>query len=108
SAKGTSDRIFALIEARLSDPDLRTGMIAAELGISLRTVQNAFAALATTPSAYIQQRRLELAAERLAAGSSERITEIAYEIGFNDSAYFTRCFRQQYGKSPSEWRARAS
>ena len=29
------------------------------------------------------------------------ISEIAYEVGFNDSKYFTRCFTKQFGISPS-------
>jgi len=31
------------------------------------------------------------------------ITEVAYEVGFNDLTYFARCFRKQYKKSPSEY-----
>ena len=31
------------------------------------------------------------------------ITEVAYEVGFNDLTYFARCFRKQYQKSPSEY-----
>lgn len=108
SPKGTRDRILALIEGRLADPALKTGTLAAELGISLRTVQNVFAAMATTPSAYILQRRLECAAEQLRTRGHDRISEIAFELGFNDSAYFTRCFRHQFGVSPREWRGKGS
>lgn len=104
SPKGTRDRILALVEARLTDPDLKSGTIAAELGISQRTVQNVFAGMATTPSAYIQQMRLKRAAERLAAGGGGSITDLAFELGFNDSAYFARCFRHQFGVAPRDWR----
>lgn len=104
SPKGTRDRILALIEARLGDPDLKTGMIAAELGISLRTVQNIFATMGTTPSAFILEHRLMEAAERLNSTRSASITEVAYATGFNDSAYFTRCFRQRFGTTPRHWR----
>ncbi|MBY0392835.1 MAG: AraC family transcriptional regulator, partial [Novosphingobium sp.] len=30
--------------------------------------------------------------------------EVAFELGFNDSAYFARAFRQRFGVSPREWR----
>lgn len=102
--KGTRDRILALIDARLSDPELKTGMIATELGISLRTVQNVFAAMGTTPSAHILEQRLRKAAEHLASDRPCSITEIAFDFGFNDSAYFTRCFRQRFGTTPRLWR----
>ena len=99
-------RLHALIEARLTDPALSTAMLADELGISPRSVQHMFAQDATTPSAYIQRRRLERAAEMLANDPALSITELAFTLGFNDSAYFTRCFRQQFGAPPSAWRAR--
>lgn len=102
--KGTKDRVLALISASLADPELKTGTIATELGISLRTVQNIFAALGTTPSAYIQEQRLLRAAEQLVVVKHLSITEIAFDAGFNDSAYFTRCFRQRFGTTPSLWR----
>lgn len=104
SPKGTKYRIVALIEARLADPELKTGMIATELGVSLRTVQNVFAALGTTPSAFILDCRLKKAAENLALHRSDSITDIAFNVGFNDSAYFTRCFRHKFGTTPSHWR----
>ena len=31
-------------------------------------------------------------------------TEIAYAVGFRDPGYFTKCFRQKYGKTPKEYR----
>lgn len=95
---------LAVVDSALSDPELRTASIATELGTSVRTVQNLFASMGTTPSAAILERRLERAADRLMADPGATITEIAFAHGFNDSAYFTRCFRQKFGVSPREWR----
>ncbi|MCD8270301.1 MAG: helix-turn-helix transcriptional regulator [Parabacteroides sp.] len=37
-------------------------------------------------------------------GSSQlNISEVAYEVGFNDPKYFSRCFMKQYGKKPSSF-----
>jgi len=99
--------MLGLIDARLGDPDLRTASIAGELGISLRTVQNGFAAMGTTPVGYIAERRLERAAELLRNSDAISVTDIAFDLGFNDSAYFSRCFRQRFGVTPSAYRATA-
>jgi hypothetical protein len=97
-------RVLAVVEAQLVDPALRTLTLAEACSTSVRTIQNVFAAMGTTPSGYILERRLQRAAERLTASPSASITEIAFELGFNDSAYFARCFRQQFGVPPREWR----
>ncbi|MHA8066901.1 hybrid sensor histidine kinase/response regulator transcription factor [Aquirufa sp. ROCK2-A2] len=41
----------------------------------------------------------------LLENSSLNISEIAYQVGFNDPAYFTRAFKKQYGKSPKEYQS---
>ncbi|MEL0252493.1 MAG: helix-turn-helix transcriptional regulator, partial [Novosphingobium sp.] len=97
-------RIVSMVAANLEDPALRTASIAEACTVSVRTVQNVFAALGTTPTAYILEQRLRRAADRLVARPNASITEIAFELGFNDSAYFTRCFRQQFGIAPRDWR----
>jgi AraC-like DNA-binding protein len=33
------------------------------------------------------------------------ITDVAFDVGFSDSAFFTRCFRRHFGVSPSQWRS---
>lgn len=99
-------RITAFVEQRLADPDLSTSTIARALSLSPRTVQNVFAALATTPTEFILTRRLNRAAEILAGGCDfGSITELAFDMGFNDSAYFARRFRSKFGMTPSAFRA---
>ena len=97
-------RVLGIVEAQLADPALRTLSLAAACGASVRTIQNLFAGMGTTPSGYILERRLARAAERLGAAPEASITEVAFELGFNDSAYFARAFRQRFGVSPREWR----
>lgn len=97
-------KVLAMVSSSLEDPALRTASIADACNISVRTVQNVFAAMGTTPTAYILEQRLRRAADRLVGRPDASITEIAFELGFNDSAYFTRCFRQQFGAAPRDWR----
>jgi AraC-like DNA-binding protein len=90
----------------LADPGLRTGGIAKALGVSPRAVQNVFEAMGTTVSAYILQGRLARAAGLIRAGrGAAPVTRIAYDCGFSDSAYFSRCFRKEYGVPPRRFLA---
>jgi len=50
------------------------------------------------------QGRLILESKRLLAHSDLNISEIAYQLGFEDASYFTRLFRQIAQASPSEFR----
>lgn len=98
--------VLDLIEAHLCETELDTHRIATRVGVSARYVQLLFAEMATTPSAYIQRRRLERAASRLdKEGSDVTITEIAFDVGFNDLSSFCRSFRRRFGMSPSDYRA---
>ena len=97
--------VLDLVEAHLCDVELDTRRIARRVGVSSRYVQLLFAELATTPSAYIQRRRLERAAARLSQrGGDVTITQVAFDVGFNDLSSFCRAFRRRFGMSPSDYR----
>lgn len=55
------------------------------------------------PSEYMKVMRLKKAAEML-ADSSLSISEISYNVGINDPLYFSKCFKQQFGITPSAYR----
>jgi len=98
------DRVVQVVEAHLCSPEFGSVEIAAELGVSVRTVQNVFAAMGTTPSGYILSRRLARASEWLIVHPGMSVTAIAFDLGFSDSGYFARCFRAAYGATPTQWR----
>ena len=98
-------RAQAFIDENLCDPELGVGAVATALGVSPRYVQLLFAAAGATPSAYILDRRLHLAAGRLRDAPARRITEVAMAAGFNDLTHFGRAFRRRYGVTPRDFRA---
>jgi AraC family transcriptional regulator len=53
---------------------------------------------------YVNRIRMERALFLLAHRSDKNMTDIAYELGFSDSAVFTRAFKNFYGISPREYR----
>jgi AraC-like DNA-binding protein len=100
------DRVFQTIEMRLSDPELNLQQVAKEHGISSRYLQKLFASIDESFGHVLKARRLERC--RLDLGSplhaQKSISEILFQWGFNDSASFSRAFREQYGVSPREYR----
>lgn len=97
--------VIEYIRANLGNPDLRTSTIASALNVSPRSVQSVFERIASTASGFILEQRLEQASERLvSAPGQQTITDLAYECGFSDSAYFSRCFSKRFGVSPRDYR----
>jgi AraC-like DNA-binding protein len=61
------------------------------------------AVLGVTPHQYLLRTRLRRAARRL-AGDNKPVTEIAYDVGFNDLSNFVRSFHRAAGVSPLKFR----
>ncbi len=58
-----------------------------------------------SPVELIRQLRLKQA-RTLLTTTGKTISEIAYEVGFSTPAYFTKCYREAFGETPSELRDR--
>jgi AraC-like DNA-binding protein len=90
------------IEDNLEDPDLCPTSIAAAHGISVRTLQLAFAETGTTVARRIRDRRLSVCYRNLAqASATETVTDVAFRWGFTDVGNFSRIFKQAFGVTPS-------
>jgi AraC-like DNA-binding protein len=59
------------------------------------------ALLDTTPNEYVKQKRLMIAAKMLEE-DNVRVNEICYAVGFKYPSYFTKCFKDEFGISPSD------
>lgn len=103
--------LFALacerIERHLGDPRLTPATLARSLGVSLRTLQLAFADHDETVAALLRRRRLARAHADLIREATLSVTEVAFRWGFVDSGHFSRLFKHAYGVSPSAVRGRA-
>lgn len=98
-------RTDAIIYEQAADPDLTPATIAAQLNISLRQLYRAFNGT-ESPAARIRRRRLERAAEILAARSGPgHVEAVALECGFSSPEYFSRAFRREFGLSPRAYRS---
>lgn len=76
--------------------------IAAELGLSRRTLHRHLAAEQITFQELLDMYRQEQASQMLQSGD-QTMTEIAYALGYNEQSSFNRAFRRWTGQSPSAW-----
>ena len=84
--------------------DIDRGMAAAELGISPSHLTTLLRQQAHTHfSAILREERLA-EAQALLQYSNQQIKAIASQVGFNDTSYFVRVFREHMGISPQAWR----
>jgi acetamidase/formamidase/AraC-like DNA-binding protein len=100
------NRICQQIEARLGEHELSRDSLAEAEGISPRYVQKLFENAGENFAHYLRLRRLERCRSELVNPlyAHLSITDICFRWGFNDSAHFSRVFREQYGTSPRTYR----
>lgn len=83
---------------------LSIAKLASVAGMSSRTLQRLFLlATGTSPHDYLLQLRINKAARALRSPEIS-VTEIAFDVGFNDSGYFSRQFKKRLGATPSDYR----
>ncbi len=97
-------RLMATIEENLDDENFSVETFSDEIGMSRAQLHRKLRAIANqSPSEFIRSFRLQRAAE-LIKQDAGNIAEIAYMVGFNSQAYFTRCFQEQFGCSPRDYK----
>ncbi|MEE1612867.1 AraC family transcriptional regulator [Microvirga sp. CF3016] len=97
-------RAEAYIEAHFAEP-LSLAEIAAQAGVSARSLQNGFQAFRnTTPMAFLRSFRLSRAQRALlqADPNTATVTEIALACGFNHMGEFAAAYRNAFGVAPSQ------
>jgi len=97
--------VLEVIDHRLDDETLDVDELARELGQSRRTLYRRLEEAGLSPAELILLHRLDRAAALLASGKG-KVSEVAYAMGFRSVSHFSRRFRERYGKSPSQVRAR--
>lgn len=98
------DILDSWIMRHLSDTDLNIDTLANSLSYGRSTFYGKVNALTgMTPNNYIRKKRLE-EGKRLLEDSNDTIAEISYKTGFTNPYYFTKCFKQEFGVTPSAYR----
>jgi len=97
-------RVWEMVEQNMSDVDFNVEQLASALSMTRSNLHRKIRALTgQSPSQFTRSIRLKRAAEMLAQRSGT-VSEIAFDVGFSSSAYFSRCFKEQYGMPPNKYR----
>ena len=96
-------KAIRFVEKNLTDEKMDIEMLAHHLNLSQSTLYRKLKAL-TGKSAtdFIRTIRLEYAARLLREGGNN-IDEVSAMAGFNSHSYFTRTFKEYFGKTPTEY-----
>jgi AraC-like DNA-binding protein len=97
--------VSSILEQRFSDPDFSAQKLAAAVGLSERYVNELLYEAGASFTVRLNELRLGKAA-RLLSMTTTRISDIAFECGFNDLSYFNRSFRRRFGFTPTAARGK--
>ncbi|MBC8153060.1 MAG: response regulator, partial [Bacteroidetes bacterium] len=99
-------KVFALLEANLSNADFDVMLFSREVGWSQTHLHRKLTALlGQSANELIRTFRLKRAASLLDQQHGN-VSEIAFSVGFSNPNYFTKCFRDQFGCTPTEYARR--
>ena len=99
-------RFLDLFEKEMGNPDTSVDSLAAGMGLERTQFYRKIKSLTNySPVELIRTLRLKKA-RSLVTSTDRSISEIGYEVGFSTPAYFTKCYREAYGETPSETRSR--
>lgn len=97
-------KIKNLVEENMSNSDFDISWLATQAGMSrVQLFRKIKALTGESPSAFVRMLRLQKA-RNLLLTTSLNVSEIAYDVGFGDPSFFSRAFKEKYGKTPLETR----
>ncbi|MEK7250666.1 MAG: helix-turn-helix transcriptional regulator, partial [Bacteroidota bacterium] len=94
-------KVMSAVEKKMGDESFSVEELAKEVNMSRSQLHRKLTALTNqSPSDFIRYMRLHRAKDLLQQNVGT-VSEIAFQVGFNSVAYFTKCFREQFGVVPS-------
>lgn len=95
------ENVLQCIDTHLGDESFGVEMLCKEVGISERQLQRKLKAITNkSPNQLISSVRLHRAKELILQGVSN-IAEVSYQMGFSSPSYFSKCFKKEFGYSPT-------
>src|SRR5690606_37248896 len=95
-------KVYELLEANLDNTAYDVNELSGDLGLHRTTLFRKVKILADlSPKDLIRGYRLKRAAQFLGKGAL--VSDAAYQVGFDNLSYFSKCFREQFGMTPTEY-----
>ena len=95
-------QVYNVLDSVLDQSDFSVDQLADALAVSVRTLHRKLSALTgMSANELLRSYRLRQAARLLAQG--QPVSEVAYRVGFETLSYFSKCFKEQFGQSPSDF-----
>lgn len=99
------NRFLSIFEAEMGNSELSVDTLAGKLGLERSQFYRKIKSLTNmSPVELMKNMRLKRAKHMLQS-TDISISEVAYATGFSTPAYFTRCYREAFGETPSETRS---
>lgn len=96
------EKFKTLIDAKMGDSGLNVEDLGKEMGLSRVQLYRKIKSLTNySPNELLRIARLKRAASLLAS-SDMTVAEIGYEVGFSSPSYFAKCYKEQFGESPTD------
>lgn len=96
------EKFRTIIQGNLGNSDLNVETISHEMGISRAQLYRKIKSITgISPNDIIREARMKRA-DRLLETTDKSVSEIAYEVGFSSPSYFTKCYREFFGRTPKK------
>jgi len=98
-------KLVEIVRLNISNPEFNTSILASNIGISRMHLHRKLKQLTgSSASEFIRKERLRLSI-RLIQESTFDISEVAYKVGYSELSSFSRAFKKEFGKNPSEYKS---
>ena len=95
-------QLYQEMDAQLDNPGLGVDWLCKTMSLSRSTLNRKLKSLLDiSANNLVRQYRLQKATSLLSSGVD--ITSASYKVGFSSPSYFSQCFKEQYGITPSDW-----
>ncbi|GAB4046031.1 two-component regulator propeller domain-containing protein [Spirosoma litoris] len=100
-------KAVSILEAHIDDAHFDVEQLEEAMNMSrMQLYRKLKSVLNLSGAEFIRQVRLKRALQLLESGHYN-VSEVAWKVGFNDPAYFSRCFKKEFGKAPQEYLTKA-